>query len=90
MRVDLDTLVVCYDPQPEYLGAAFVVPAPVRLRAEELAGKTVSLREAVRLLQAVTPGIVRAQDQRILLFLTLGRFENCWQVLRYEECSAIQ
>lgn len=88
MRVDLDALVVCYDPQPAYLGTLVPLPAAVRFRAEELAGRAVSLREAVRSLQEVTPGIVRAQGRRILLFLTLGYFENCWRVLQYRECSA--
>lgn len=89
MRVDLGVLIRCYNPRPGYLGeTAMLLPAPVWHRAEELAGVTLTLREAVHVIQQVTPGIVRPREGRILLFLTLGSYENCWRVLRYREVRA--
>jgi hypothetical protein len=58
MNKDLDTTKTFFDPHPGFAGAMIPIPEAVRMVANELDGKSITLREAVARIQAVTKGKV--------------------------------
>ncbi len=58
MADQLDQEKTFFDPHPGLAGALIPIPEKVRKIANELDGKSMSLREAIALIQAVTKGAV--------------------------------
>ena len=74
--VDLDTPQTFYNPHPGFLGAAIPIPPAVKRVAHKLNGQTLSLREALKRLRAVTKGelsVVIVDINFIMLVLKTGR-----------------
>ena len=69
MSANLDEVKTFFDPHPGFAGAIIPIPAPVKQKADELDGKTMSLRDAVNSLQNVTCGKVSVMDCWIALKL---------------------
>lgn len=69
MSTNLDAIKTFFDPHPGFAGAIIPIPALVKKTANELNGKSVSLREAVTRLQAVTNGKISVKDGWIALEL---------------------
>lgn len=75
-----------FDPHPGFAGAAFPIPAEVKRVADELNGKRMSLRKAVKKIQAVTIGEVEvvSKDKYIGLTITDGSTAHFFRVIRYK------
>jgi hypothetical protein len=86
--VDLTVEATFLDPHPGFMGAAIPIPEPVRLAANDLAGRTMRLADAIAALKAVTDGEVWAVAQYRYIGLRIkepsGR-EHHFRVIRYLE-----
>lgn len=86
--VDLDTPRAFFDPHPGFAGAAIPLPEPVKKVADELNGKTLSLKEAIARLRAVGIGSVEVVQQYNYIGLRLGgdkRYAtHFFRVIRYK------
>jgi hypothetical protein len=58
MAGKLDQVKTFFDPHPGFAGAIIPIPEEVRRVANELDGKSMTLGEAIALIQAVTKGTV--------------------------------
>lgn len=82
-QIDLDAVKFFYDPHPGYLGAIAPIPDAVKKVADELAGQTMSLREAKAKIQQVASGKIIVRDGCILL-QEIGKLPmNIWRVIQY-------
>ena len=83
---DLDAVKTFYDPHPGFAGASIPIPGPVKKAAEALDGKTMSLRDAIALIQAATGGRVEDVPKHGYIALRLGRAgstEHLFRVIKY-------
>lgn len=69
MSRNLDEVKTFFDPHPGFAGAAIPIPSAIKKAANQLNGKSMSLRKAVIKLQAVTGGKVSVNDGWIALEL---------------------
>lgn len=69
MSTNLNAIREFFDPHPGFVGASIPIPSKVKRVADELNGKSVSLREAINKIQAVTNGKVLLRDKWIALEL---------------------
>ena len=74
-----------YGPHPGFAGAAIPIPVEVKQAAKELKGKTMTLRKAVKKIQAVTFGKVSVcpDDKYISLWLKSAGVIHFFRVIRY-------
>ncbi len=84
----LDEVKTFYDPHPGFAGAAIPIPGPVKAVADQLDGKTMTLREAIAALQAATRGKVYAVPEHSYIALHLGddtgRYaQHLFRVIKY-------
>jgi len=85
-ETDLESVKIFYEPHPGMLGAVYPIPGPVQKVAHELDGKTLTLREAVEKIKAVTSGEVKVRKDCILLHIGIqGGVENMWRVVRFKD-----
>lgn len=71
MNRSLDAIKTFFDPHPGFAGAAIPIPEAVRRVANELNGKTASLRDAIARIQAVTKGRVSVAENYDFIYLEL-------------------
>jgi len=85
-EVNLDEVKTFYDPHPGLAGAMAYIPEKVRQVAQELDGHTLSLREAVNKIKAVTDGevIVVPEYKFISLFIRAGGLIHSFRVIKYK------
>ena len=85
--VDMDKPRTFFNPHPGRAGAAIPIPARVRKVAEDIDGKTISLKDAVKLLKAVGIGRVEVVPEHDYIALWLDGGEHLpthmFQVIRY-------
>lgn len=85
---DLDAVVTFYAPHPGFMGAATPLPSAVKKVVDELDDKSMSLREAVGKIQAVTKGKVRVDKKGSAIFLQIGSdlnyVQHVWRLIRYK------
>lgn len=62
MKRDLNAVKTFFDPHPGFAGAAIPIPKEVRKVANNLDGKSMTLFEAVKQIQAVTTGTVSVAE----------------------------
>ncbi len=74
-----------YSPHPGFAGAAIPIPLEVRQVAKKLNGKKMSLRKAVKKIQAVTFGRVEAfpREKYIGLYIEYAAALHFFRVIRY-------
>lgn len=74
-----------FDPHPGIAGAAIPIPEPVRLVANKLNGKTMTLRKAVEIIKSATDGDVRVVKEYsyIALLIRRGNIEHMFRVIRF-------
>ena len=85
MDRNLDKVKTFFDPHPGFAGAAIPIPSAVKKVANELNGKSTSLRKAVAKLQAVTDGKVSVEDGWIMLELREPHnTEQMFRVVRFK------
>lgn len=80
MSAELDAVKTFFDPHPGFAGALIPIPGPVRKVANDLNGESMTLREAVARIQAVTNGEVSVKDGWISL--ELHRSDGAWHMFR--------
>lgn len=85
MSIDMGRKVRLYDPHPGFAGAAIRIPEPVRLVANDLDGKTMTLKEAVEKIKSVTDGRVYPSEEHSFIALRLhkGGLIHMFRVLRF-------
>lgn len=85
MSIDTSRKVRLYDPHPGFAGAAIRIPEPVRLVANDLDGKTMTLKEAVGKIKSVTNGKVFPSEEHSFIALRLhnGGLIHMFRVLRF-------
>lgn len=85
MSIDTSKEVRLYDPHPGLAGALIPIPEPVRLVANGLNGKTMTLKEAVEKIKSVTDGRVYPSEEHSFIALRLhkGGVEHMFRVLRF-------
>lgn len=85
---DMDATYTFFDPHPGFAGAAIPIPEPVRLIANELDGKTMSLRDAVRLIESAGIGRTDVISDLGYIALWLGSdpndYQHMFRVIRYK------
>lgn len=73
-----------FDPHPGFLGAAIMLPATVKIAADKLNGKTMSLYEAAAMIRAATEGIVSVERDHISLMLKVpDNVTHIFRVIRF-------
>jgi len=84
-NLDLDKPRTFFNPHPGFAGAAIPIPTAVRKVAEGLDGQTISLREAIARISAVTSGRVEPVPQYdyIGLWLETGTATHLFRVICY-------
>lgn len=91
-KIDLNAVKTFFDPHPGtmFCGAVMTLPKAVKKAADELNGQTMTLREAVNKIQAVTKGAVEFHEVKdgkgwISLTICVGRAAptHSWRVIRY-------
>lgn len=89
---DLDELKLFYEPHPGLAGAIVPIPNPVKRVADELDGKTLSLRDAVAKIKAVTNGEVDIDSNYKDIGLTVryGSTKHTWSVIKYRDGEKIR
>jgi hypothetical protein len=85
LKINLDAVKTFYDPHPGFLGAAVPIPDVVKKVARELNCKTMTIRNAVLEIQAVTNGKISVVNGAILLKVSAtGRYlAHMWRVIKY-------
>lgn len=85
---DIDAKRTFFDPHPGSAGAAVRIPDSIRSVANKLDGQTMSLRDAVRKLEAVGVGRVSIVSEHGYIALRLGsdpnRARHVFRVIRYK------
>lgn len=85
MSRNLDAIKTFFDPHPGFVGATIPIPAAVRKVANDLNGKSVSLREAVAKIQAITSGKVSVRNGWIALELRESNgTRHMFRVIRFK------
>lgn len=83
----MDTTYTFFDPHPGFAGAAIRIPEPIRLIANELDGKTMSLRDAVKRIESAGIGKVNVVPKYTYIALWLGsdpnKRQHMFRVIRY-------
>ena len=69
MKINSNELKFFFDPHPGFAGAMIPIPDKVRIVAEKLTGKIISLEDAVAQIQAATDGKVTVMNGWIALEL---------------------
>lgn len=73
-----------YDPHPGMAGCSVPIPEAVRLAANALAGRTLTLAYAIKKIDAAgTGGKVEAHSDCIMLTI-VSAMVHCWRVIRHE------
>ena len=76
-----------FDPHPGLAGAMIPIPEAVRKVANNLNGKSMTLREAVARIQAVTKGTIRVVERYKFIYLELpgsGGIRHGFRVIRFK------
>lgn len=86
MSRNLDAIKTFFDPHPGFAGAMIPIPEAVRKVANELSEKTMSLRDAIAKIQAVTEGIVSIAENYDFISLKLDSNGMChrFRVIRFK------
>jgi len=83
-NINLDEPKKFYDPHPGLLGAAAPIPKAVKKAADQINGRTMTLREAVVELRKATKGEISVEKDCILLScLGANGGGHIWRVIRY-------
>ena len=87
MKNNLDAVKEFFDPHPGFGGAMIPIPKPVRKVANEINGKSMTLREAVAKIQAVTKGEVSISNNYDFVSLKIKEksgVRHCFRVIRFK------
>ncbi len=76
VAIDMDKPRTFFNPHPGFAGAAIPIPGPVKTIAEDIDGKTMSLKDAVERLKAVGIGRIEVVSKYDYIALWLGEDPN--------------
>ncbi len=87
MSKNLDNVKTFFDPHPGLAGARIPIPEKVRMVANELSGKSMTLCEAVARIQAATSGkvsIANNYDFILLEIIEANGVRHGFRVVRFK------
>ena len=87
MNRNLDAVKTFFNPHPGFTGAMIPIPESVRKVANELDGKSMTLREAVARIQAITKGKVNIANNYDFISLEITEANgtrHAFRVIRFK------